>query len=75
MIVLQEESFIPVNASEIGGMSPMFPPLGSERVANEAACLQFIQEKIDIPVPNLFEAYNDKGAFILVARRLCGVGR
>lgn len=52
---------------------PYVPPLGFERVANEAACLRFIQEKTDIPVPDVLEAYDDNGAFVLVTRRLWGV--
>lgn len=52
---------------------PYVPPLGFERVANEAACLRFIREKTDIPVPDVLEAYDDDGAFVLVTRRLRGV--
>ncbi|MCJ1387004.1 hypothetical protein MMC17_010133 [Xylographa soralifera] len=52
---------------------PYIPPLGPERVANEAACLRFIREKTDIPVPDVLEAYDDNGAFVLVTRRLRGV--
>ena len=52
---------------------PYIPPLGFERVANEAACLRFIRENTDIPVPDVLEAYDDNGAFVLVTRRLRGV--
>lgn len=52
---------------------PYVPPLGFERMANEAACLRFIREKTTIPVPDVLEAYKDNGAFILVTRRLHGI--
>ena len=55
------------------GNKPYVPSLGFERLANEAACLRFIREKTTIPVPDVLEAYEDNGAFILVTRRLQGV--
>jgi len=49
------------------------PPLGFERLQNEVACLNFIRNKTDIPVPNILEAYDDNGSFVLVTERLTGV--
>ncbi|POR32590.1 Uncharacterized protein TPAR_07207 [Tolypocladium paradoxum] len=52
---------------------PYVPPLGYERIENEAACLKFIRAKTDIPVPEVLEAYDDNGSFVLITKRLLGV--
>lgn len=52
---------------------PYVPPSGLERLANEAACLRFVREKTNIPVPEVLQACEDNGAFVLVTRRLLGV--
>ncbi|TLS20677.1 uncharacterized protein PpBr36_11011 [Pyricularia pennisetigena] len=52
---------------------PYVPPKGYERLKNEAASLQFIREKTNIPVPEVLEAYDDRGAFVLVTKLLPGV--
>lgn len=49
------------------------PPMGYERLQNEAACLEFVRMRTNIPVPDVVEAYDDGGAFILVTTRLSGV--
>ncbi|PNY19960.1 Uncharacterized protein TCAP_07434 [Tolypocladium capitatum] len=46
---------------------------GYERIQNEAACLKFIRTKTDIPVPEVLEAYDDDGSFVLITKRLSGV--
>lgn len=51
----------------------MVPPLGYERLQNEAACLEFIRKSTTIPIPAVLEAYDDIGAFVLVTQRLTGV--
>ncbi|KAI5862978.1 kinase-like domain-containing protein [Durotheca rogersii] len=52
---------------------PYVPPLGPERIRNEAACLQFIRQTTNIPVPDVLEAYEEDGSFVLVTRLLSGV--
>jgi hypothetical protein len=52
---------------------PYVPYLGPERLLNEAACLQFIRQKTNIPVPDVLEAYEDDGSFVLITRLLQGV--
>lgn len=52
---------------------PYIPPLGLERIQNEAACLQFIRHKTDIPVTDVLEAYEEDGSFVLVTKLLSGV--
>ncbi|KJZ74363.1 hypothetical protein HIM_06173 [Hirsutella minnesotensis 3608] len=49
------------------------PPLGYERLQNEAACLQFISKNTDIPVPEVLEAFDDNGSFVLITKWLPGV--
>ena len=49
------------------------PPLRIDRLKNEAACLRFLRENTEIPVPDVLEAYEDNEAFILVTRLLPGV--
>lgn len=52
---------------------PYVPPLGFERLQNEAACLDFIRSKTNIPVPDTLEAYDEAGSFVLITKRLLGV--
>lgn len=52
---------------------PYVPLLGPERIRNEAACLQFIRRKTNIPVPDVLEAYEEDGSFVLVTTLLSGV--
>lgn len=47
--------------------------MGFERLQNEAACLEFVRKKTDIPVPDILEAYSEDGSFVLVTKRLLGV--
>lgn len=39
------------------------PPLGTERLKNEAASLQFIRENTDIPVPAVCAHFPEDGAY------------
>ncbi|KAB5522884.1 hypothetical protein GE09DRAFT_1258469 [Coniochaeta sp. 2T2.1] len=56
------------------GNKPYIPPLGFERLQNEAACLDYIRRKTNIPAPNTLEAYVDEGgSFVLVTKWLQGV--
>lgn len=52
---------------------PYVPPLGYKRIQNEAACLKFIRTETDIPVPEVLEAFDDNGSFVLITKRLFGV--
>lgn len=52
---------------------PYVPPMGYERMRNETACLHFIRRNTDIPVPDVVEAYDEDGSFVLVTKRLSGV--
>ena len=49
------------------------PPQGYERLQNEAVCLRFIREHTNIPVPDVLEAFDDGGAFVVVTKLLPGV--
>ncbi|KAB5522089.1 hypothetical protein GE09DRAFT_1230157 [Coniochaeta sp. 2T2.1] len=56
------------------GNKPYIPPLGFERLQNEAACLDYVRSKTNIPVPDTLEAYVDEGgSFVLVNKWLQGV--
>lgn len=52
---------------------PYVPPMGIERLQNEAACLEFVRRNTTIPVPAVLEAYSEDGSFVLVTERLFGV--
>ena len=52
---------------------PYVPPLGPERIQNEAACLRFIRSNTNIPVPDVIEAYEERGSSVLVTKRLSGI--
>ncbi|KAI6610243.1 hypothetical protein MCOR14_011984 [Pyricularia oryzae] len=49
------------------------PRQGYERLQNEAAYIRFIRENTEIPVPEVLQVYDDKGAFVLTTRRLHGI--
>jgi hypothetical protein len=36
-----------------------------ERLENEVACLKFIGEQTDIPVPKVLDAYEENGSFLI----------
>lgn len=44
-----------------------------ERLKNEVACLKYIREKTDIPVPEVLEAYEENGSYYLWTARAEGV--
>jgi hypothetical protein len=53
------------------GNKPYIPPLGYERLKNEAACPHFVRSNTDIPVPATLDDYDDGGgSFVLVTQRL-----
>lgn len=52
---------------------PYVPPMGMERLQNEAFCLEFVRRSTAVPVPAVLEAYSDDGSFVLVTERLFGV--
>ena len=49
------------------------PRLSYERLQNEAACLRFVADMTNIPVPEVFADFEDDGAFYLVTRYIDGV--
>ncbi|KAF2254412.1 kinase-like protein [Trematosphaeria pertusa] len=50
------------------------PRQSKERLLNEAACLRFIRDNSDIPVPTLHCTFEDDGAVYLVMEYVRGVG-
>ena len=50
------------------------PRLGRERLLNEAAALQLITERTNVPVPKLHSCFEDAGAVYLVMEYIDGVG-
>jgi hypothetical protein len=50
------------------------PRLGTERLLNEAAALQYIRTNTDIPVPELYKSYEKDGAVTLEMEYVEGVG-
>ncbi|KAK3337752.1 kinase-like domain-containing protein [Cercophora scortea] len=68
-----KRSLRPAEYRVYGQNGPYVPPMGLERLQNEAACLEFVRDDASIPVPDVLEAYNDDGSFVLVTRRLMGV--
>lgn len=48
------------------------PRFGNERLLNEAACLQFIAENTDIPVPRLFACFEDTDAVHVITEYIEG---
>lgn len=49
------------------------PRFGMERILNEAAAMQFVAEKTEIPVPKLYGCFEDDGAAYLVMEYIEGV--
>jgi serine/threonine protein kinase len=49
------------------------PKLGIERLRNEAASLQFVQESTDIPVPRLYHHFEHDGAYYVAMEYVEGV--
>jgi hypothetical protein len=45
-----------------GQNGPYVPPMGFERLQNEAACLEFVRSNTAIPVPDTLEAYSEDGS-------------
>ena len=52
---------------------PFIPVLVVERLKNEAACMAFIKENTDIPVPKLLDAYEENGSYHLWMEFVDGV--
>ena len=50
------------------------PRQSNERLLNEAACLRYIRDNSNIPVPRLYCAFEDDNAVILVTEYVRGVG-
>lgn len=50
------------------------PLFNFERIMNEAACLQFVAENTNIPIPKLIACFEDDGAAYLVTEYVEGVG-
>jgi hypothetical protein len=50
------------------------PLFNLERVLNEGACLQFLAENADIPLPKLIACFEDDGAAYLITAYVDGVG-
>ncbi|ATY65472.1 kinase-like domain [Cordyceps militaris] len=49
------------------------PLFNLERILNEGACLQFLSENTDIPLPKLYACFEDDGAAYLVTEYVDGV--
>lgn len=49
------------------------PLFNTERILNEGACLQFLAEKTDIPLPRLHACFEDDGAAYLVTEYIEGI--
>ncbi|KAK4223607.1 kinase-like domain-containing protein [Podospora fimiseda] len=50
------------------------PMLNTQRVLNEGACLKYLAETTDIPLPKLYACFEDDGAACLVTEYVEGVG-
>ncbi|OAA63248.1 Protein kinase-like domain protein [Niveomyces insectorum RCEF 264] len=50
------------------------PTFNLERVLNEGACLKFLAERTDIPLPKLYACFEDDGAAYLITEYVEGVG-
>lgn len=50
------------------------PKLNVQRILNEGACLKFLAERTDIPVPKLHACFEDDGAACLITEYVEGVG-
>jgi hypothetical protein len=52
---------------------PLIPRLVVERLRNEAACIKFIQENTNIPVPKVLDTYEEDGSYYLWTEYINGV--
>ena len=52
---------------------PLAPLLVVERLQNEAACMQYIRENTDIPVPKVLDAYAENGSYFLWMEYIDGI--
>ncbi|KAK4224215.1 kinase-like domain protein [Podospora fimiseda] len=50
------------------------PMLNTQRVLNEGACLKYLAERSNIPLPKLYACFEDDGAACLVTEYVEGVG-
>lgn len=50
------------------------PRLGTDRLKNEAECLQYIRQHTDIPVPTIYCPLEDDDAYYLITEYVEGVG-
>ncbi|KAI6350864.1 hypothetical protein MCOR25_010327 [Pyricularia grisea] len=50
------------------------PRFNKERVLNEGACLKYLSEKTDIPLPKLYATFEDDGVAYLITEYVNGVG-
>jgi hypothetical protein len=50
------------------------PKMGNERLLNEAAALDYIQQNTNIPVPKFYSCFEDDDAVVLVTAFIDGVG-
>lgn len=49
------------------------PPLGKQRLANEAASLRYIREHTNIPVPTVYCAFEEDDSYYLITEYVDGV--
>ena len=52
---------------------PYIPLLVIERLQNEAACMRFIRENTDIPVPKILDTYEENGSYFLWMEYINGI--
>ncbi|KAJ5083389.1 hypothetical protein N7456_012816 [Penicillium angulare] len=57
----------------VGEGESIVPTLGVERLQNEAATLQFVREKTNIPVPMVYGAMMIDDVYFLVTEKMVGV--
>lgn len=50
------------------------PRFSVERILNEGACLAYLAEHTDIPLPKLYACFEDDGAAYLITEHVEGVG-
>lgn len=49
------------------------PRSGEERIRNEAASLHIVQDKTNVPVPQVYSAFEDNGTFWLITEFIEGI--
>ena len=52
---------------------PLAPSLVVERLQNEAACMRYIRENTDIPVPRVLDTYEQSGCYFLWMEYIDGI--